>query len=44
MTDVAALLKGKDGWQLGPFATEAEADAVAEQLRAAGLTVEKKWE
>jgi len=44
MNDVAALLKSENCWRLGPFATEAETDAVAEQLRSAGLTVEKKWE
>jgi hypothetical protein len=44
MTDLANLLKGEDGWRLGPFATEAETDAAAEQLRAAGLTIEKKWQ
>ena len=38
------LLKSEDRWRLGPFATEAETDAVAEQLRSAGLTVEKRWE
>ena len=44
MTDVSALLKGEHGWRLGPFATEPEADALAEQLRSAGLIVEKKRE
>lgn len=44
IAEVAAMLKGKGRWELGPFPTEAQADAVAEQLRAAGLTVETKRE
>jgi hypothetical protein len=44
LTEVAKTLKGKLLWELGPFPTEGDADAVRARLSALGVRAEKVWE
>src|SRR5688500_9039632 len=44
LTEVAKILKDKPLWELGPFPTEGDADAIGARLSALGVRVEKVWQ